>query len=185
MCESDTPGSDISGNFSGLWLRNHTLQIVQSWRKKIGTLDAVYYNYRPTHGHHWNRKWGMTLFKRKQSALLLRYSSRFCEILASTYGTGPLGPYGPGPLITLKNILRSLCSRTIFEKHTAQEHIANMLLEHHAFQIWSWSIFDLEILSDNEWFRTHMVLDRKSRPKLPKSILPHPINQCWEIWQGF
>ena len=35
------------------------------------------------------------------------------------YGPGPLGPYGPEPLIILKNILSYICSRAIFEKHTA------------------------------------------------------------------
>ena len=35
----------------------------------------------------------------------------FSEILASAYG--------PGPLIILKNILSQICSRTIFEMHTA------------------------------------------------------------------
>ena len=29
-------------------------------------------------------------------------------------------PYGPEPLIILKNILSYICSSTIFEKHTAQ-----------------------------------------------------------------
>ena len=32
---------------------------------------------------------------------------------------GPLGPYGPGPLIILKNILSQICSRTILEINTA------------------------------------------------------------------
>ena len=34
-------------------------------------------------------------------------AARLYEILASTYvyGPGPSGPYGPGPLIILKNIL--------------------------------------------------------------------------------
>ena len=70
-------------------------------------------------------------------------SIRFCEILASTCGPGPLwplGPYRPGPLIILKNILSWICSRTIFEKHTGSgaygKHapgavgISNMVLEH-------------------------------------------------------
>ena len=48
----------------------------------------------------------------------------------------------PGPY--LKNIM-------------LQEHIANMLLEQCAFQIWSWSIFDLE-----NSFILLMVLDHKS-----------------------
>ena len=49
-------------------------------------------------------------------------------------------PYNPGPLIIWKNILRQICSRTIFEMHTAQgaygKHapgavcIQIMLLEH-------------------------------------------------------
>ena len=43
----------------------------------------------------------------------------FLEILASTYGPGPLGPYGPGPFIIWKNFLSQICSRTIFEIHTA------------------------------------------------------------------
>ena len=52
-----------------------------------------------------------------------------------------------------------------------QEHIANMLMEQCAFQIWSWSIFDLE-----NSFRLLMVqdhMDHKLRPKSPKSV---------EIW---
>ena len=60
------------------------------------------------------------------------------DILASTFG--PLGPFGPGPLIILKNILLLICSRTKLEKHTApgaySKHtpravcISNMVLEH-------------------------------------------------------
>ena len=56
------------------------------------------------------------------------------------YGPGPLGPNGPGPLVILKNILSSICSRTIFEKHIApgaySKHapgavcFSNMILEH-------------------------------------------------------
>ena len=44
----------------------------------------------------------------------------FLEILASTYDPGPydpvpLGHYGPGPLIILKNIRSYICSRAIFD----------------------------------------------------------------------
>ena len=78
----------------------------------------------------------------------------FFAILTSTYGPGPygpgpLGPYGPGSLVILKNILNLICSRNIFEKHTAQraysEHapgavcILNMVLEH----IWLRKFFQI------------------------------------------
>ena len=82
-------------------------------------------------------------------SLHLDCSNKVCffEILALTYGPRPYaqgpygpGPYGPGPLIILKNILRWICSRTIFEIHTApyiyRKHvpeavcIPNMVLEH-------------------------------------------------------
>ena len=44
---------------------------------------------------------------------------------------------------------------TKFQSTPLQEHIANLLLEHCAFQIWSWSIFDLENTScDYKWSRT-------------------------------
>ena len=80
------------------------------------------------------------------------FTDSFSVILASTYGPGPygpgpLGPYGPGPFIILKNILSSngpglYLKSILLQEH--EEHIANMLLEQCAFQIWSWSIFDLE-----------------------------------------
>ena len=39
------------------------------------------------------------------------------------------------------HILKAYCSRSML---LLQEHIANMLLEQCAFQIWFWRIFDLE-----------------------------------------
>ena len=56
-------------------------------------------------------------------------------------GPGPLGPYGPGPLIILKNILSSNSPGPYLKSTLLQEHIANMLLEQFAFQIRSWSIW--------------------------------------------
>ena len=47
------------------------------------------------------------------------------------------------------HIWNAYCSRSMFA----------MLLEQYAFQIWSWSIFDLE-----------MVLDHKLKPKCQKSV---------------
>ena len=57
-----------------------------------------------------------------------RLFTRFWAILALTVGPGRYhncpgpdpGPYAPGPLIILKNILSQICSRrTIFKQHTA------------------------------------------------------------------
>ena len=84
--------------------------------------------------------------------------------------------YAPGPYL----------------KSTLQEHIANMLLEQYAFQIWSWSIFNLE-----NSFRLLMVQDHKSRSKsFPRKqtqifekvgqINPFMSNFCiWKSWQNF
>ena len=72
---------------------------------------------------------------------------RFCEILASTYGTDGPGPHGLGLFIILKIFLKSNMLQDHYLKSILlQEHrpIANMLLEKGAFKIWSWSIFDLE-----------------------------------------
>ena len=98
------------------------------------------------------------------------------------------GPYGPGPFIIWKNFPNQICSRTIFEMHTqcsrtifemltAYRSMFAMLLEQYAFQIWSWSIFDLEnslrlwMVEDHKvlMILDHMVLDHKSRPKSHKS----------------
>ena len=119
------------------------------------------------------------------------HEASFLEILASTYGPGPLEPYGPGSLIILKNILSWICSMTIFEKHTAlgahSKHapgavcISNMVLSifelENSFRLWM--VQDHKVLMVQD----HMVLDHKSRPKsakkheaiwLPK-ILEYPI----------
>ena len=71
---------------------------------------------------------------------------------------------GPGPLIILKNILSWICSRTIFENHTAPGayskhtpgamYILNIVLEH----VWLKKFFQI----------INGVLDHKSRPKSPK-----------------
>ena len=80
------------------------------------------------------------------------------------------GPYGPGPLIILKNFLSQICSRTIFEKHTApgaySKHasravcISNMVLEH----IWLRKFF--QIINGPGPYGP----DYKSRPNLQKAI---------------
>ena len=91
-------------------------------------------------------------------------SKGFLEILSSTYG---LGPYGPGPLLIWKSFPSQMCSRTIFEMHTVREACLLYSPGQCAFQIWSWSIFDLEYS-----LRLFMVqvLDHKSRPKSQKSF---------------
>ena len=71
---------------------------------------------------------------------------RFFEILTLTYG--------PGQLIILKNEKSNMASGPYLKSTLLQEHIGNMLLEQSAFQIWSWSIFDLE-----NSFRLLMVRD--------------------------
>ena len=70
------------------------------------------------------------------------YTECLLETLASTYGPGPVapGPYDPWPLIIWKNILSQICSRIIYEMHTAPGacskyvpgavYIQIMLLEH-------------------------------------------------------
>ena len=64
---------------------------------------------------------------------------------------------GPGPLIIMKKIL-------------FQEHITNMLP--YAFQMWSWSIFDLENSFRLLMVQHHTVLflDHKSGPKSQKIV---------------
>ena len=58
--------------------------------------------------------------KVKLNTLLLKRECLF-EMLALTYGPGPYGPgpYGPEALMIWKNVLSQICSRTIFEMHTA------------------------------------------------------------------
>ena len=75
---------------------------------------------------------------------LINLDVQLLRSLASTYVPGP---FGPGPLIILKNILNQIRFRT--KSILLQDHIANMLLDQYAFQIWSWSIFK-GILSDYE-----------------------------------
>ena len=41
---------------------------LQSWKKVVGTPNAIYYNY--PHVHHWNRKWSMTLFNIESRGVL-------------------------------------------------------------------------------------------------------------------
>ena len=92
--------------------------------------------------------------------------SSFLEILASTYG--PLGPYGPGPFITPGPYLKK-------HRPTAHEHIANMLLEQCAFLRKFFQIMNgpgpWGPMVQDRMSRTVMVLDHKSRPKSPKSVL--------------
>ena len=47
-----------------------------------------------------------------------------------------------------------------------------MLMEQCAFQVWSWSIFDLLCSSRLLMVQDHMVLDHKLRPKSQKSMPP-------------
>ena len=81
----------------------------------------------------------------------------FLEILASTYGPGL---YARGPFIIWKNILSQICSRTIFEMHTAPEAYSKhaseavctqmMLLDQEHYSglfMWFWSIWSRSILS--------------------------------------
>ena len=60
--------------------------------------------------------------------------------------------YAPGPYLKSIGLL-------------LQEQIANMLLEQYAFQIWCWSLFDLEGSSRLLITQDHMVLSYESRPK--------------------
>ena len=113
----------------------------------------------------------------------------FFEILASTYGPrlygpGPFGPYGPGPLIILKNIRSYICSRTIFEKHSAPGahskhapgavYILNMVLEH----IWLRKFFQImngpgPYVQDHRvlMVQDHIVLDHKFEAKIFKKLV--------------
>ena len=71
------------------------------------------------------------------------------EILASTYGP-------------------AICSGSIWSwKNLLQEHICYMLLEQCAFQIWSWSIFDLEYSSRLLMVQDHII---PLEPELSMSI---------------
>ena len=100
----------------------------------------------------------------------------FLENLALTYVSGlygprPLGPYGPGSFIIWRNFLRQICSRSIYLKCILlQEHVyvCYILLEQYAFQIWSWSIFNLKYSPRLLMVQDHMSLDHKSRPKSQK-----------------
>ena len=83
----------------------------------------------------------------------------FFEILTWTYGPrpygpGPLGPYGLGPLIILKNILSWICSRTIFEKHTAPGAYSKHAPEAVCISNGPGAYLTYKILSDYEWSRT-------------------------------
>ena len=74
---------------------------------------------------------------------------RYPTLLATFLTFWPQLMVGPGPLIILKNILSQMCSRTIFEKHTApgahSKHapgvvcISNMVLKH----IWLRKFFQI------------------------------------------
>ena len=99
-------------------------------------------------------------------------------ILAASYGPGPLGPYGSGPFIIWKNFSKSnMLQDHIWNAHCSimKEHVCYMLLEQYAFQILSWSTFNLEIffnltIQDHKvpMVQDHMVLDHKSRLKCQK-----------------
>ena len=88
----------------------------------------------------------------------LRCIGCICAILAWYWTTWSRTIYGPGPLIILKNILSQICSRTIFEINTAPGAYRNLFLEQCWFQIWSWSIFDLEYSSTLLMVQDHKVL---------------------------
>ena len=93
----------------------------------------------------------------------------FLVILASTYG---LGPYGSWTIHYLKEFLSQICSRTIFEMHGAPEACLLYAPQQYAFQIWSWSIMNVEYSSRLLKVQDHkvlMVLYHKSRPKSHKS----------------
>ena len=103
----------------------------------------------------------------------------FFEILASSYGPAGPGPYGPEPLIIWKNILGQICSRIIFEMHTAPEAFSKyapgavciqiMLLEHIWLRIF-FQIFNGHMVLDHT-VQEQLVLYHKSRPKSQKSLL--------------
>ena len=83
--------------------------------------------------------------------------SMFAICSWSMYAFQILFKYAPGPY--LKSTL-------------LQEHVCYMLLEQYAFQIWSWSIFNLEYFSRLLMVQDHkvlMVLDHTIRTKSHKS----------------
>ena len=87
-------------------------------------------------------------------------SLRFLEI----YGSGPHPPgpyYGAGTLLLNLDEVFSVTHDpgAYFKSTLLQEHIANMPLMQCAFQIWTWSIFDLEYSFRLLMVQHHMVLD--------------------------
>ena len=114
----------------------------------------------------------------------------YFEILALTYGPGPAAP---GPFIIWKNIVSQICSRIIFEMHTAPGacsryapgavYIQIMLLEH----IWLRIFFQIIMLMVQDQMdhtvQKQLVLVSKSRPKSQKSILKSQM-LCLIWWHG-
>ena len=81
--------------------------------------------------------------------------------------------YGLGPHIIRKNFLSQICSRTIFEMHTMFA-VCYMLLEQNAFQMWSWSIFNLEYSSRLlmvQGLKVLMVVESKMSKKCSKHLI--------------
>ena len=101
-------------------------------------------------------------------------SDSFLETLASTLAPTVIWSWA---IHNLKEFWSQICSRTILNCTLLQENVCYMLLEQYAFQIWSWSIFNLEcssrlLMVQNHKvlvIQNHMVLDHKSRPKSQKS----------------
>ena len=85
-------------------------------------------------------------------------SHRFCEILAQNYAPGAAALRA---WIIWGNILSSICSRSIIYTYTAPGAYLDMLLEHWAFYICSWSIFSIcsgsivpsSMLMEHIWLR--------------------------------
>ena len=132
----------------------------------------------------------------------------FLEILASTYEpelydhwSWTIRTLWSWTIHNLKEFSKSNISRTIFEMYTAPGAcllyapgagcFSNMLLERYAFQIWSWSIFDLEnsfrllmiqnhkvLMFQDHMVQDHIILDHKSRPKSPKRHSDNSSTNC-------
>ena len=76
---------------------------------------------------------------RRYDGLLFYKWLKYCSTkrLKSMLVKSAPGPYGHGPLIILKNVISRICSRTIFEKHTAPGTYSKHATGAVCIQIWS------------------------------------------------